>query len=573
MVVFNEANLNKMIPFSKLELSAVTPTVTEQPFRALIMGPVLPEITLEASGAATERLKASLQEIRSKVKELKSELEDKQTDFRSLEDPTPQEKGAITRAKNDLNEAISEENQIAERLRMARENFLDSARPSRILNPDQAKSSYGEGSILHLMSLAWFSENIDTETYILPVAAPSGTVVRASTTITLTLKDDETITASSGGLLRLRFWNRNITISLNQNLSIDEAGGAIVTALNELKDFPIISSYEAGVVTLTAKDNTVHSNTLKVSFENISETNIDFMLADNGEFSGGNGSINLQQTLEALRERDQFNIIVSPFNNDENIKLQGRHLDFMANVEVSKEGLLLLCLQDEASVLLNRDDNSTINYRYISVVSSPKYITPDYVIAANVAAQVAREGAIDPARPFTSLKLNQINSSPETLDYETSEREALLKGGFSTFFLNSNRESVIERLVTSYTENDVGTPDNTFVDINTPLTISRLRFSFSTYFYNKYIANRYKIANDNPNIPTGQPILQPKTAKADAINLFETWQEDGLVEDAELFQDTLVVEKQGNLMIFGFRTKLIDQLRGLAAVLYYTKED
>ena len=67
--------------------------------------------------------------------------------------------------------------------------------------------------------------------------------------------------------------------------------------------------------------------------------------------------------------------------------------------------------------------------------------------------------------------------------------------------------------------------------------------------------------------------MQPKTAKADAINLFETWQEDGLVEDAELFQDTLVVEKQGNLMIFGFRTKLIDQLRGLAAVLYYTKED
>ena len=113
-----------------------------------------------------------------------------------------------------------------------------------------------------------------------------------------------------------------------------------------------------------------------------------------------------------------------------------------------------------------------------------------------------------------------------------------------------------------YQKNEHGGADTAYLDVNTMITLSYLRFDFRTQMQNKY--PRHKLAGDSIQALPGQAILTPTAAKAEAISLFMQWQGLGLVEDAEQFIDDLIVErneKDPNRLDFSLSPDLINQFR------------
>ena len=62
--------------------------------------------------------------------------------------------------------------------------------------------------------------------------------------------------------------------------------------------------------------------------------------------------------------------------------------------------------------------------------------------------------------------------------------------------------------------------------------------------------------------------MTPSIARAEAIGLFREWENRGLVEDADAFKSTLVVERNAtdpNRLDFALPLDLVNQLRVMAA--------
>jgi phage tail sheath gpL-like len=173
-----------------------------------------------------------------------------------------------------------------------------------------------------------------------------------------------------------------------------------------------------------------------------------------------------------------------------------------------------------------------------------KSLTPCYEVAATAAAVAAYYGQIDPARPFQTLPLLGVLAPAQTNQFTLEERNLLLFDGIATQKVDSGGQVVIERLITMYQENTAGASDTAYLDVNTVLTLSYLRWDFRNYFMTKY--PRHKLANDGTRFGAGQAILTPKAAKAEAVAKFRQWEELGLVEGADQFKRDLIVERNNS---------------------------
>jgi len=161
--------------------------------------------------------------------------------------------------------------------------------------------------------------------------------------------------------------------------------------------------------------------------------------------------------------------------------------------------------------------------------------------ASALAAQIAASGEIDPARPFQTLPMVGIFAPKESELFTLQERDLLLHDGVSTFMVDSGSNVLIEGVITTFQENAFGSPDTSYLYLNTPLTLSLLRYQSRARISSKY--GRHKLANDGTRFGAGQAIVTPNVIKAEFIALFREWEEKGLVEGFDQFKADLIVER------------------------------
>ena len=121
------------------------------------------------------------------------------------------------------------------------------------------------------------------------------------------------------------------------------------------------------------------------------------------------------------------------------------------------------------------------------------------------------------------------------------ERNLLLYDGISTLLVDAGGKVRIERMITTYKTNAFGAPDASYLDVNTILTLSYLRYDLRNYILRKY--PRHKLANDGTRFGPGQAIVTPKLMKSEIIAKFREWEGIGLVEDISQFKNDLIVER------------------------------
>jgi phage tail sheath gpL-like len=160
--------------------------------------------------------------------------------------------------------------------------------------------------------------------------------------------------------------------------------------------------------------------------------------------------------------------------------------------------------------------------------------------AASFAARSAAFISADASRPTQSGTLPGLEPAPASERFSLSERQSLLSYGIATAYYEGGSLR-IQRAITTYQKNAYGQPDNSYLDSETLHQSAFIIRRLQGVITSKY--GRHKLASDGTRFGAGQPIVTPSTLRGELIAQYARLEQEGHVENAELFAEHLVVER------------------------------
>jgi phage tail sheath gpL-like len=177
---------------------------------------------------------------------------------------------------------------------------------------------------------------------------------------------------------------------------------------------------------------------------------------------------------------------------------------------------------------------------------------------------------IDPARPVQALPLRGILAPAKTQRFTRLERQVLYFDGISATNVGDDGTVYIDRLITTYQKNQWGAPDNSYLDVETMYTAAYFNRFMRTRVETKF--PRSKLANDGTRFGAGQAIVTPSIIKAEMVAAYGELEDLGLMENAELFAENLIVERNAqdpNRVDVLLPPDFVNQLRIFAALTQF----
>ena len=435
--------------------------------------------------------------------------------------------------------------------------------PTLVTSADQAADYFGAGSMLHGMARSYFATRAGVPTYFV---ALDDTGAAATGTLTVTG------TATANGTLSLYVAGELVPVEVAIGDAATAVATAIVAAVTARPHLPVSAGAASAVVTLTAKQTGTEGNSIDVRLNRFASeatpAGIAVAIVAMGGDTAGSGSPTIDSTLWAALGEDHYNVIGVGLDAAVAATVNAIELELDDRAEPPRmiEGLACFAISASHSSLITLGDGQ--NGKFVSVLAlSSSDLTPAWALAASYAGTIAREGRKDSARPMQTVELPGV-VAPDAADLFTfDERDLLLKDGIATARVVGDRVQ-IERAITQYQENAAGAPDVAFLDVNTVLTLSYLRWYTRTQFATRY--PRHKLADDGAAFASGQPVLTPKLIKAELLGYFRTWEGLGLVEGFEQFKADLSVERSStdaNRVDVMMSPDLVNQMRILGVSL------
>lgn len=433
----------------------------------------------------------------------------------------------------------------------------------RVTSADELIGLAGRGSMLHRMAIAWFRSNRMTELWV-GILADDGAGVTATGTITVTGP------ATAAGTIALYLGGERITVGVNNADTATTIAAAISAAINAHLDLPVTAAPVAGVVTVTFRHKGLVGNSY----------NIRHSFQDGEALPAGVGVAIVQlasgttapalATLIAAMGDTWYNVIAHPYTDATSLtSIEAELADRFGPMRMI-DGIAITSAAGTFATLSTLGAGRNSPHSAIVAQPGETPLTPPMEFAAEVAAIVARYGAIDPARPFQTLAMVHAQPPAETDLFTLEERNLLLFEGIATTRPAAGDVVQLDRLITTYQTNGAGADDTAYLDVNTLLTLMYLRYSFRVRMQTRY--PRHKLANDGTRFGPGQAVMTPKLGKAEAVSWFRQMEEMGLVENFDQFKTDLVVERNAqdpNRLDFLLPPDLINQLIVQAAKIAF----
>lgn len=403
--------------------------------------------------------------------------------------------------------------------------------PVRVTSADQVAELAGAGSQLHGMAQAWFASNRFTSVYIMPLANAGGGV--AATGVLLVSG-----TATEAGAVTVYIAGRKVQAAVSATDDATAVGDSLEAAINADTSLPVTAINTAGSVALTAKNKGTFGNDIDLRLNyNDEETAAGVSVAITAMASGANNP-DITNAIAAMADT-WYNIIAMGYNDTANLALLSAELVSRAGPLRMIDGMAFIAKRGSHGTLTTFGDS--LNYKFISCPEASAEPRPSYEVAAETAAIAAYYGNIDPARPFQTLPYTWRLPKAEADRFTIEERNQLLYDGIATSYVDAGGIVRVERLITLYQVNAFDVADPSYLDVNTLLTLSYLRFDFRAMVTTKY--PRHKLANDGTQFAIGQAIMTPKLFKAECVAKFRQWEAMGLVEGIDQFKNDLIVER------------------------------
>jgi len=404
---------------------------------------------------------------------------------------------------------------------------------TRVNNAEQAEEFFGRGSMLAEQMKAIKNAEQFIETYAIAIDE-NAAGAKASGTLTVTGP------ATAGGTLALYIAGTRVLVAVQGGDVQDDIATAIAAAITADTTLPVtavVNGVTANQVDITCRWKGLTGNDIDLRMNYFNEATPAGVALALVAMAGGTTNPDITATIAALGD-EWYNWLVMPFTDAANLTVLEDELDSRWG-PMRQIGMRAFTAYRGTHAASGTFGN-TRNNPHVTCMGTNNAPQTPYIWASVNAIIAAKYLAIDPARPLQRLKLTGIKAPVKATRWTDTERNQLLFDGIATYTVAHDGSVMIERQITTYQKNTSGISDDSYLDINTPETLERIRFEQRAMFAQKY--PRHKLAEDSMRVAPGQAIMQPKIAKAELLVLYTEMEQKGWVQDYAGYKAALLAE-------------------------------
>ena len=425
--------------------------------------------------------------------------------------------------------------------------------PFRPTSAKQADELAGKGSQLASMIKAYLVANNVTKMIAIPVPdAEEGIAATGAIKLNGAVTIGAPVCLYISGIL--------VRAAATIGATADSIISKLAAAINGNEDLPVIARNELNVLTLTAKNKGENGNDIDLRLSYRDEPIPAGISIEVTPMHGGAGNPDISEAIAAMGDT-QYHVIASAFTDAFSLDLLHAEMESRWGPLCQIDGQVIMVKSGTFGQVTTF--TSKLNGKHFTVIPSEGSPTAPWVDAAASAGVVAYYANNDPARGFRTLLVPGV-LAPHPRDRWPNfpEKNQGYFEGVSGRYVAPDGTVRFQKLITTHVYNELGAEDKAFLSLNSPLTLSYLRYDWRNYLLLKY--PRHKLAGDADakfyNVT--QPIMTPKLGKAEAIARFKVWLEMGLVEGFDQFKQDVIVErnsKNENRLDWLLRPDLMNQ--------------
>ena len=430
---------------------------------------------------------------------------------------------------------------------------LASDAPTRVISTGDADRLCGVGSIGAQMIRAFRAQSTVPELWAIAARNPTEGAAPVSTlTVTVeaqylstetTDKGELTVSSLPAGTLPLYVGGVRIPVSFGAGKTAAQIASLVAQAIADHPELPVTAEVSEATVTLKGRHRLAICQLDARAAMGDGEKLPTGVSIECEISSEGAGEIDHAALIAALGDK-RFHSVVLPDSGAATLKAWGAEMVRRGTALEASGGVAFAAvtgsLGDMLAVGAGPDGDSGPNCERLCLVPAGLSPTPPWIWASALAALDGAEN--DPLRPRRTLQLVGCVAPQKPLTRD--ERNQLLWAAVSSVTVDAGGAVRVERLVTTYRSNALGTADTSYLDLTTIRTLDRLRDDIVDRFQLRY--PRHKLAKDGTLFGPGQAVITPALARAELIQLFGEWETQGLTQSRAQFEKELFVEINAN---------------------------
>ena len=436
-----------------------------------------------------------------------------------------------------------------------------------------ADSYFESGSILSRMCRKFKAANPNTELFALALNSGDGVIASGAIYFSVALSHAGGSVSTTDETLYLMINGTQIQQTLTNAWSVTDVNSALKTAIDANSALPVIASTTvSSVLLIHAKNSGTFGNFIDIRFNYYAGQSSPTCFGDSATISamtGGSADPDVDAAWSVI-ENEQFQYIIHGYTDATNLTLIDTELAnrFKPLADQAGYGFTAFRGTQASCTTLGNSRNSP----HMTIMGAYDAPNAPEEWAAVLGAVAGFNLNNDPARPLHFLQLPGLLAPPTENRFTRTEREILLYDGIATWLTDSSANVLIERCITTYQKNTLGTPDPTYLDVQTLTTLEEIRYQYKVRMQNRFLAPRFKLADDSFPVQAGSNIATAKTIKSEIISLFALLRDRGLIENLDDFITNLVVERNTtdkNRVDVLLPPDLINQFRVLASLVQF----
>lgn len=406
----------------------------------------------------------------------------------------------------------------------------------QVRNADKAKILFGNGSPAAIMAAGFLKHNTTEELWVLPIAEPeAGT--KWSRTFAVSASN------AAAGNVTVTVNGKELSAAVSDGATASDVASAITAAINGTENSPVeaevITDSESGTVSVklssVVKGITGNFNTVEI------KANAGGVSVSAQDAVPGTLSPEIEGSLKALGSA-RYHYIASEFADSKNVKAMADELNDRYTALRQIDGRCFIALSGELGDASTENtmlcSAQSVNCPHIVLVPRGKSVQHPCVWAAAWCAKLSRRLSDDPAANTTDTEINDLIAE----EYSFDDRQALLENGICTYRIDASGSLLIERAVTSYTENSDGARDTSYLDIQVVETVSAIRTYINQLARKRFKA--WKLARTEENFGAGSKVMTPGVWRSFLAEVYQSHfiQEVQWCQDFESYKDSILVE-------------------------------
>lgn len=411
----------------------------------------------------------------------------------------------------------------------------EALKPVQVITADKAAQICGAGSDVAIMAKAFLALNNVEECWLLPVA-PTEAGSKWSRTFNVSgsgVKD---------GSIEIKVNGQIFSAAVNKDDDASAISAAVVAAVNGNIGLPVEAEVKSDTtVKITSLVKGYLSNHNKVSITSKAD-GVTVTLGSSETGTGGDNAFDMQELFAQIVDM-RFNYILWEFTSAAQIQNLADEMESRFDAMRQIGGRAFIALSGE---LGSASDEGTMLYKAVKINSPHIVVVPrgeneelPCEWAARWCAAACRILADDPAANTYDTKVTGLNA---LVSFTANERQKMLEAGIATYRLDTAGSVLIERLVTSYTENTDGGRDTSFLDIQVPETVDAVRTYINAEAKKRF--KDWKLSSTNENFGSGAKVMSPGVFRSFLAGLYIDVfiKEKQWCQDFDAYKKSIIVE-------------------------------